>query len=87
MSLPIPGKAEALVWPARIAASFVMALLRGYKRYVSRWLPAACRFAPTCSEYACESVERYGLIKGGWMAVRRLFRCHPFHAGGFDPVP
>jgi len=62
-------------------------LLRGYKIAVSPLLPPACRFYPTCSEYALEAITRYGVLKGGWLAARRLLRCHPFHAGGFDPVP
>lgn len=61
--------------------------LRAYKAVVSPLLPPACRFVPTCSEYAAEAVARFGLLRGGWMALRRLGRCHPFHAGGFDPVP
>lgn len=62
-------------------------LLRGYKIAISPLLPPACRFYPTCSEYALEAVTRYGVLKGSWLAARRLLRCHPFHAGGFDPVP
>jgi putative membrane protein insertion efficiency factor len=62
-------------------------LLRGYKVAISPLLPPACRFYPTCSEYALEAVTRYGVLKGSWLAARRLLRCHPFHAGGFDPVP
>jgi len=61
-------------------------LLRFYKAGVSPLLPPACRFVPTCSEYALEAVERYGALRGGWMGLRRLLRCHPFHPGGFDPV-
>jgi len=61
--------------------------LRAYKRYVSGLLPPACRFTPTCSEYAAEAVQRYGVVTGAWLAVKRLLRCHPFHPGGFDPVP
>jgi putative membrane protein insertion efficiency factor len=49
-------------------------------------LPSACRFYPTCSEYMCEAVERYGTLRGIWMGMRRLVRCHPFQPGGFDPV-
>ena len=63
----------------------VIATLRFYKRAVSPVLPSACRFHPTCSEYMIEAVNKYGL-KGVWMGVRRLLRCHPFHEGGFDPV-
>jgi len=62
-------------------------VLRAYKRWVSPWLPAACRFAPTCSEYMAEAVEVHGLRRGVWLGVKRLARCHPFHPGGYDPVP
>ena len=65
----------------------VAGLLAGYKRFVSPMLPPACRFTPTCSEYARESVLRYGVLRGLFLAARRLGRCHPFHPGGFDPVP
>jgi hypothetical protein len=68
---------------ARIA---VMLLLRGYKWAVSPLLPPSCRYVPTCSEYAMEAVERYGALRGSWMAVARLLRCHPFAKGGYDPV-
>jgi hypothetical protein len=57
-----------------------------YKRFVSPLLPSACRFQPTCSEYMREAVARYGAARGVWMGLRRVARCHPFHAGGFDPV-
>jgi putative membrane protein insertion efficiency factor len=63
-----------------------IALLRFYKAGISPLLPPSCRFVPTCSEYATEAIERYGALKGGWMGLRRLLRCHPFHPGGFDPV-
>lgn len=66
--------------------SAVIRALQVYKRWVSPMLPSACRFCPTCSEYALEAVSRYGVVRGGWLGVRRLLRCHPFHAGGFDPV-
>jgi putative membrane protein insertion efficiency factor len=61
-------------------------LLRAYRWAISPTLPAACRYVPTCSEYAMEAVERYGAVRGGWMALGRLLRCHPFAASGYDPV-
>lgn len=62
-------------------------LVRGYKRFISPLLPPACRFTPTCSEYALEAIQKYGALRGGWMALKRILRCHPFHPGGYDPVP
>ncbi len=67
--------------------SIVIGCLRFYKKSISPLLPPACRFEPTCSVYAVEAVETYGVLRGGWLAVCRLFRCHPFTRGGFDPVP
>jgi putative membrane protein insertion efficiency factor len=64
----------------------VLALLRTYKRFVSPMLPSACRFYPTCSEYTIEAVAKFGVPRGLWMGVKRIARCHPFHAGGYDPV-
>jgi putative membrane protein insertion efficiency factor len=65
---------------------FLIGGLKAYKWILSPVLPSACRFYPTCSEYMREAVERYGAAKGVWMGVRRLLRCHPFQAGGYDPV-
>ncbi|HKD11563.1 MAG TPA: membrane protein insertion efficiency factor YidD [Thermoanaerobaculia bacterium] len=65
----------------------VVALLDFYKKAISPWLPPACRFEPTCSVYAREAIVRHGLGKGSFLAFKRLLRCHPLHAGGFDPVP
>ena len=62
-------------------------LISGYKRWISPMLPRACRFVPTCSEYALEAVELYGVLSGGWLALKRLLRCHPLASAGFDPVP
>jgi len=70
-----------------LPARFTVALLDAYKRFLSPLLPRACRFEPTCSVYAREAIARYGLGRGGALALRRLFRCHPFHPGGLDPVP
>ena len=61
-------------------------LLRGYKWAISPLLPPSCRYVPTCSEYAMEAVERYGALRGSWMALARILRCHPFVRGGYDPV-
>jgi putative membrane protein insertion efficiency factor len=60
--------------------------LRFYKRWVSPLLPSACRYHPTCSEYMMDAVEKHGVVRGVWMGVCRIGRCHPFHEGGFDPV-
>jgi putative membrane protein insertion efficiency factor len=65
----------------------VIALLRFYKSAVSPLLPAACRYTPTCSEYAMEAVERHGVLRGALLAARRLLSCNPFSRGGYDPVP
>ena len=62
-------------------------LLRFYKRFISPILPPMCRFEPTCSMYMMQAIEKYGLLRGGWMGVRRLSRCHVFNPGGWDPVP
>jgi uncharacterized protein len=62
-------------------------ILRFYKRFVSPFLPPACRFTPTCSEYAMEAISVHGPVRGSWLASCRLLRCNPFHPGGHDPVP
>ena len=62
-------------------------LIRFYQRSISPRHPACCRFIPTCSQYALEAIQRYGALKGGFLALRRILRCNPFHKGGYDPVP
>ena len=70
-----------------IVSRALVTMCRMWKRYVSPSLPPACRFEPTCSEYAAEAVELHGAARGSWLALRRLARCHPFARAGFDPVP
>jgi len=67
--------------------SMILALIRFYRAYLSPLKPPCCRFTPTCSEYALEAVMKYGALKGSWLAVKRICRCHPFCKGGYDPVP
>ena len=69
--------------------SVLLALIRFYRKYISPLTPPTCRYVPTCSQYALEALEKYGALKGGWLAVKRICRCHPFHKGHdfYDPVP
>jgi hypothetical protein len=67
--------------------SAILWILRTYKRYVSPWLPNACRFEPTCSAYMYQAIEKKGVLRGLYLGIKRLLKCHPFSAGGFDPVP
>ncbi len=65
----------------------LIGLIRIYQRWISPFKPRTCRFYPTCSHYAVEALETHGLVHGGYLATRRLLRCHPLHPGGYDPVP
>ena len=67
--------------------TLLIALIRFYRRYLSPMKSPCCRFVPTCSEYALEAIQKYGAAKGGLLAVKRILKCHPFHKGGYDPVP
>ena len=58
-----------------------------YQRFISPWLGVTCRFYPSCSSYACQAMEKHGVLRGGWLGLKRLCRCHPLHPGGIDPVP
>ena len=70
-------------WPR----AMVLGLVQFYRRVISPVLPPSCRYAPSCSEYMYEAVQRYGVVRGGWMGIKRISRCHPFRPGGYDPVP
>ncbi len=66
---------------------FMLFMIEFYRSYISPLKPPSCRYVPTCSEYAMIAIEKYGPVKGGYLAVKRILRCHPFHKGGYDPVP
>jgi len=70
-------------WATRI----ILLAIRFYQRVISPTLPPSCRFVPSCSEYAYQAVQKYGALRGSWLGLTRLLRCHPFHPGGYDPVP
>jgi putative membrane protein insertion efficiency factor len=71
----------------RVVRTTLVLVVRGYQVAISPLLPPACRYYPTCSHYAIEALERHGAWRGGWLALRRILRCHPFRPGGYDPVP
>ncbi|HEY90334.1 MAG TPA: membrane protein insertion efficiency factor YidD [Dehalococcoidia bacterium] len=67
--------------------TLALGLIRFYQLTISQVTPPSCRFTPTCSQYTYEAITRYGIVKGTWLGMKRLARCHPFHEGGYDPVP
>jgi uncharacterized protein len=67
--------------------TLAVGLIRLYQQTISRVLPSSCRYLPTCSQYTLEAVTRFGVLEGVWMGTRRIARCHPWHEGGYDPVP
>ncbi|MEE4203241.1 MAG: membrane protein insertion efficiency factor YidD [Halieaceae bacterium] len=71
----------------RLFIRVLITLIDGYRLLISPWLGRSCRFEPTCSSYARTAILRYGPVRGTWMAIRRIGRCHPWHPGGYDPVP
>lgn len=70
----------------KLALPFIW-LVRGYQRYISPLTPPSCRYSPTCSQYTLEALKKHGVFKGGWLAVKRIFSCHPWGGSGYDPVP
>ena len=70
----------------QVTGRILVSLIRGYQR-VSRYTPPTCRFTPSCSEYTAQAIHAYGPLRGSWLGLRRICRCHPFHPGGHDPVP
>lgn len=76
-----------MTWVRRAPALVLTVLIRLYQRVISPWTPASCRYYPSCSQYALVAVQRHGAVRGGWLALRRLGRCHPWAAGGVDHVP
>ena len=71
----------------KLLSLLIKGLIRGYQLTISPWLPPSCRYYPSCSSYGIEAVERHGPLRGGWLTLRRLLRCHPWGGEGFDPVP
>lgn len=71
----------------QLPSRMICALVRFYQRFISPLKRPTCIYLPTCSQYMIEAVTKYGALKGGWLGVKRLLRCHPFHEGGYDPVP
>lgn len=65
----------------------LIGLIRAYRAIISPWFPSSCRFHPTCSRYGMDAIRRHGALKGGWLTVKRIARCHPWNSGGHDPVP
>ena len=82
-----PATAGKQLWGEMGLKVVALWVIRFYQRFVSPFLPSSCRFAPTCSAYTYEAIDRYGVLKGGWLGIKRISRCHPFHPGGHDPVP
>jgi uncharacterized protein len=85
--MPSRDKANGSVRTATVPARLLMIPIAGYRRFVSPLLGPRCRFAPSCSEYALTALAEHGAARGLWLVVARIARCHPFHPGGYDPVP
>ncbi len=74
-------------WPGEIARGIILGLIRFYQHWISPLTPPSCFFYPTCSHYTYQAIERFGLVRGGWLGLSRVCRCHPLTRGGYDPVP
>jgi uncharacterized protein len=74
-------------WPARLVSAGLRGLITTYRYLISPWLGQNCRHHPSCSQYALQALESHGPWRGSWLALKRIGRCHPFHPGGYDPVP
>ena len=85
--MPDSGSASGTPGTATVSARVLMLPIAGYRRFVSPLLGPRCRFAPSCSEYALTALAEHGAARGLWLATARIARCHPFHPGGYDPVP
>lgn len=79
--------ARLIALPSKLIQQLLLALIRVYRYALSPFLGQRCRFYPSCSAYAAEALTRYGPLRGSWLAIKRVLRCHPFHPGGHDPVP
>ena len=85
-----PPAPDCPCWRKGKVKRLLLALIRFYRKHISPHTPPSCRYVPTCSQYALEAIEKYGAAKGGWLALKRISRCHPFHRGEhdfYDPVP
>jgi len=78
---------EILSFILAVPKNLCLLLIKGYRKFISPLFPPCCRFTPTCSEYALISFQRYGFFKGLWLSIKRVLKCHPWHPGGYDPVP
>jgi len=76
-----------MAWPGILLSKIVLALLWAYRKGLSPFLPPSCRYSPSCSEYAQQAVRQFGPFRGSFLAIKRVLRCHPWSAGGYDPVP
>jgi uncharacterized protein len=85
--MPQTGTDNGTGRTATVPARLLMIPIEGYRRFISPMLPPRCRFAPSCSEYALTAIAEHGALRGLWLAVARIARCHPFNPGGYDPVP